>query len=155
MAERPDSDQDEKRDVPSAEPPLWIEIAKLAPSLLWFCLAVVVVWKTYDPLMELIKRGALRKIGVGAIELEFAEVHLRRVRGLDNQGIPESDQKALLERFDQLADQLEVTSILWVDDKHPGQNASLRPPLTSLGVNIDLATSTEDALNWIKRIMTL
>ena len=138
-----------KKEAAWGESPSWVEVAKLAPPVLWFCLALLVVVNTYDPLMDLVKRGALRKIGIGTVELEFAEVHLRRVRGLNDQGIPESEQKALLGRFDQLADQLEVTSILWVDDKHPEQNASLRPLLTSLGVNIDLATSTEDALEWM------
>jgi CheY-like chemotaxis protein len=154
MARQPTSDRGEKKDTASADfyPP-WMEIVKLVPSILWFCLAAIVIFKSYDPLMNLVKQGAIQKIGVGAVQIEFAkvEVHLQRVRGLDNQGIPESDQKQLLERFNQLAEQLAVTSILWVDDQNPQQNASLRPLLTSLGVNIDLATSTADANKWLNQ----
>jgi hypothetical protein len=121
---------------------------KLVPKLLWFGLALGVLVVSYHPVMELIKNGGLRRIGVGTVQLEFAEIHLRHVRGLQDQGISESDQKILLSRFDALADQLGAASILWVDDKHPQQNASLRPLLNSLGVNIDLANSTEDAMKW-------
>lgn len=130
-------------------PPFWTEIIKLLPTLLWFGLVLGIVLASYRPVMEQIKKGGLRRIGVGNVQLEFAEIHLRHVRGLQDQGISESDQKVLLGRFDTLADQLGAASILWVDGKHPQQNASLRPLLNSLGVNIDLANSTDDAMKWL------
>lgn len=130
---------------------LWAKLASLMPSFLWFALAAIVVWKAYDPLLELVRQGALRKIGVGTFQIEFAEVLIRRVRGLDKQGISESDQKILLDRFSRLSDRLQRRSILWVDNDHPQQNASLRPLLSSLGVNIDLASSTNEAWKWLSQ----
>lgn len=126
-----------------------VEVLKLVPTLLWFSLVAILLFHTFSPLMELVKRGALRKVGIATVELEFAEVRLRQVRGLENQGISETEQAALLERFENLSDRLAATSILWVDDNHPHQNASLRPTLASLGVNVDLAKSTSEAQKWL------
>lgn len=138
-----------KNQTQAAPESLWTAVVPIVPSLLWFLLAAFVVWQTYGVVLELVRAGALRKIGIGTVQLEFAAFQLTKVRDLENQGLTEAEQKHLLWRFSQLGEALSTTSILWVDDGHPAQNASLRPLLQSLGVVVDLATSTEDAFKWL------
>lgn len=50
-----------------------------------------------------------------------------------------------------MAQKLRGAFVLWVDDKNPSQNVEERRALNSLGIQFDLATSTDEAIRWLDR----
>jgi CheY-like chemotaxis protein len=129
--------------------PVWLEAIKAAPPLLWGILALIIVFEIGPDLLRLVKIAAVTKIGIGAINLELAQRRLGEVRGLDATGIPPAVQVQLKRRFANVADYASEAQILWVDDQNPQQNARERRVLSTLSIPIDLANSTNEALNWL------
>jgi hypothetical protein len=134
---------------PKADSFPWLEIVRAIPPLLWAILALVVVFGIGPDITRLVKIGAVTKIGIGTLDLELAQKRLAEVKGLDEAGIPENVRDQLKRRFAYVADTANEAQILWVDDKHPQQNVLLRRVLASLSIPIELAKSTDEALQWL------
>jgi CheY-like chemotaxis protein len=131
--------------------PLWLEVLKAIPALLWVILALVVVVAVGPDVRRLVKIGAVTKIGIGTINLELAQRRLAEVKGLDAAGIPQPTQVQLKQRFANIADYANEARILWVDDQHPQQNLRLRRVLSTISMPIDLANGTNEALKWLEQ----
>jgi hypothetical protein len=129
----------------------WLEIIKAAPALLLTLLALIAAYEIGPELWKLFKSGAVTKIGIGAVNLELAQRRLTEVKGLDASGVPKAEQDKLKRRFLNVADYANEARILWVDDQHPQQNVRERRVLSALSIPIDLATSTDAALGWLRR----
>lgn len=131
----------------------WFEFSKMVPQLLWFGLAAVAFYLLYPILLLLIESGGISKIGVAGVVVELTNVPGRRDDQIDaaKQGLMSSeDRKELTKRFHRLADKTIGANILWVDDKHPQQNVRERRVLLAASMNVDLARSTDEALEWLR-----
>jgi hypothetical protein len=84
------------------------------------------------------------------VNLEVAQKRLNEVKGLDAAGIPLSVQTQLKRRFANVVDTANEVRLLWVDDQHPYQNLRERRVLQSLAMGVDLAKTTQEAMEWLK-----
>jgi hypothetical protein len=139
-----------KRDnKPIEKNPLWLDVIKAAPPILWVLLAFIAFFEIGPEVWRLVRAGAITKIGIGVVNLEVAQKRLNEVKGLDAAGIPESVQTQLKRRFAKVVDTANEVRFLWVDNEHPYRNLRERRVLQSLGIEIDLAKSTQEAKTWL------
>ena len=121
---------------------VWLEVLKVAPQLIWVLLAIAVVYFFKDSALHALQQNSVTKLGVGILQIEFAQKQIQAAAATKSQEIPAT----LRDRIERSASKLAGTTILWVDDK-PSNNLAERRALTSLGVVIDTATSTAEAMN--------
>jgi hypothetical protein len=96
----------------------------LSPHLLWFALAVVVLTALWPTLVIIIKSGAISKVGIGPLQLEFIQNFkqtLEKVRGFENQPISAQDREHLTARYQNIIDKARGTS-----DQLPAKNGMPR-----------------------------
>lgn len=131
--------------------PSWVEIVKLIPSLLWFCLALVAVLVLAKPALKLLNEGRITKVGIGIVEVDLAQDAVAKIK--DGAGIPRTSAqfKPIADRAKDIQEKLTGAYVLWVDDNNPSQNVQERRALESFGIRFDLASSTEEALKWLDR----
>ncbi|MBO3751016.1 response regulator [Streptosporangiaceae bacterium NEAU-GS5] len=135
---------------------LWGKLIDAIPALLWVVFALVVYFSLRRPLMEAMPR--MTKIGALGVEVTFAEVERLLVKaaesGDESSGIePEvsrAGRRAVIRRLDHAADYLRAGHILWVDDL-PQNNSYLTALFKQLGMTVDEALSTEEALVLLDR----
>lgn len=123
-------------------------------SLLWFGLAASACYLLFPLVSEVLHRGFLNKIKVGIVEVELQHVPSRPLN-LDvangSIAIEESARKRISARFVSISEKLLGATVLWVDDNHPVQNVAERRVLTAAGINVDIARSTAEAIQWLAR----
>ncbi len=128
----------------------WLDFLKAAPPILWLLLASFAFFEIGPDVWRFVKAGAVTKIGIGVVNLEIAQKRLNDVKGLDAAGIPPSVQAQLKRRFANVVDTANEVRLLWVDDAHPYKNLRERRVLRSLAMEVDLATNTLEAMDWLR-----
>lgn len=131
-----------------------INIVELTSLLLWFSLVVAVLIVFYKPIRhELLPRlGGLNVMGV---EFAFVEDSIDAAIELAEKNpqwkveILPTDKKRVLNRAKQHLDIFRQAQILWVDD-HPEHNVNERRMFRQLGAEIDIAKSTDEALEMLR-----
>lgn len=124
-----------------------VALFNFIPAILWVLLVVVLIAIYYKPIRDdLIPRmGGLK---LGPLEFTFIQQELQAAaekRGAEISGIEGS---RVLRRAQKVAQFIQGAQILWVDD-HQDNNISLRRILRALGIFIDLAETSADALSMI------
>lgn len=124
---------------------LGMELIKASPRLLLGLLVVLVVLWLGEPIAALLDRST--KIGIGPVSVEAAQATLRKAK-VSKETAAQFDQ-AQVEKLTQLyTDTLEITPkphLLWVDDQ-PANNRELVDFLELMGVSVQVARSTQEAL---------
>ncbi|MBN1483946.1 MAG: response regulator [Chloroflexia bacterium] len=133
-------------------PEIVSQLIGLIPSAIWFLLVLILVLVFYKPIRhDLLPRlGGLRLMGV---EMTFAREELEQALEESRKSekpVSEKEQSQLLRRAQRAAPALQGAQILWVDD-HPEFNLSERRLLRSLGIYVDLARSTGEALPLLRQ----
>ncbi len=128
-----------------------INIVELTSLLLWFFLAVALLIVFYKPIRhELLPK--LSGMNVMGVEFAFVEDSIDAAIELAEKNpqwkveIPPADKKRVLNRAKQHLAIFRQAQILWVDD-HPENNRNERRMFRQLGAEIDIAKSTDEALD--------
>lgn len=127
-----------------------VEIIKIIPSIFKISTILIVFllfYKQikYDLLPRLI---GLKLLGV---EANFIEEELNRVVQIKTGNNVDRDHTNVIKRARLAFSVLRGAKVLWVDDK-PGNNISEQRILHSLGIFLDIAGSTDEALPMIKKV---
>ncbi len=130
------------------------ELIKIAPAILWFLFAVSVFGLFYRQIQnDLVPY--LRNFKAAGIELSFVReaidsaIELAEKSPQWNVEVPSMDKEKVLRRVKQHMKILQDATILWVDD-HPENNRNERKMFHQLAVQVDIAKSTDDALDMLK-----
>lgn len=126
-------------------------IASLLPHLLWFVALLVTLMLFGESVRKLADRASLSKVGLGPLEIRFAEQAALNIQGKDGAFKTPKEFKPIADRAQLMAEQLQGSHILWVDDNNPSQNVQERRVLEAFGIRFDLSASTNDALKWLER----
>lgn len=124
---------------------LWVELIKLAPQLCWLLMVGVALWWFYGPIKKLIEANMISKFGVGIVQIEFVKSQIQQAASKRSEKIPES----LRDRIERTTQKFVDVSILWVDD-NPPNNILERKALSSLGITIDTANNSDEAIKYLK-----
>lgn len=131
-----------------------VELIKTIPSLLWFLLVLVVIRLFYRPIQdELLPH--LTTLKAAGVELSFVKdsidsaIKLAEKSPQWNVVVPTEDKEHALNRVRQHLKLFRDAQILWVDD-HPENNLNERGMFRQLKAEIDIARSTEEALEMLK-----
>lgn len=133
----------------AASPSEWLEFAKLIPSLLWFGLAVTLIWS----LWPYIKRDLIPNLSgfkAFGVELTFARVQLDQAAAHAGIEVSVNDRSQVLRRAAAAARALIGMRILWVDDNLEDNESEVHL-LKSLGLYVDQVTSSDEALTRLAR----
>ena len=122
-------------------------LVKTIPSVLWVVFAALVYLTLRRALIPEFQR--LSRLKAPGVELTFAQRLLDEAVTAEADGQmaapPASDRRAAVSRLEHALDVMRDGRILWVDD-HPSSNASLTSLFTRVGMHVDSATSTAEAL---------
>jgi len=122
-------------------------LVKTIPAVLWVVFAALVYLTLRRALIPQFQR--LSGFKAPGVELTFAERLLDEAVTAEADGQtaapPASDRRAAVSRLEHALDIMRDGRILWVDD-HPSSNASLTSLFTRVGMYVDSATSTTEAL---------
>jgi CheY-like chemotaxis protein len=126
-----------------ASAPYWVEALKALPQIGWLVLAAVLCYALLGPILLIFKQNAVSKLGMGVtgVSIEFVQRQIDEAARAKSQDIP----KALKSRISRTTKNMFEVSILWLDDE-PFINSTARRAMTSLGIAVDLARSTEEAI---------
>jgi len=130
-------------------PEVTVELIKLIPSVLWILFVAISVAVFYKPIRrELLPRmSGFKAFGV---EATFTREELDRAIEKQAAQVSENDRSQVLRRAQRVIPVLQGAQILWVDD-NPDNNIYERRILRSLGVFVDLARSTGEALSMLQQ----
>lgn len=131
-----------------------IELIKIIPSILWFLLVIAVLLLFYRPIRDdlLPKLGEFKAMGVElsfVIDLINASIELAEKSPQWKVEVSSADKERVLNRTKQHLKIFRDAQILWVDD-HPENNLNERRMFRQLNAEIDIAKSTEEALEILK-----
>lgn len=133
---------------------LWGKLIDMIPGVLWIVFAFVVYIGIRKPLRDAMPR--MTRIGALGVEVEFTEVERLLTKAAESDPgnaeapVSRADRRAVIRRLDHSAIYLKGGRILWVDDI-PENNAYLSALFRELGMVVDEATSTDEALNLLDR----
>ncbi len=129
-----------------------VELIKLIPTLLWISLIVAVLVAARAQMLLRVRDLTGFKLGPTGVEATFI------VRALENaekaSAIPaekmatSSDRSVVARRAERNREVLRGAQLLWVDD-NPNNNYYEISLFSALGITVDTALTTEDALNMI------
>ena len=114
--------------------PLWLEALKLVPQIAWVLVGVYILFLFAGPLSRTLEQGSITKFGIGVMQIEVAQ----------KQEIP----VGLKARIERMPRALFDAAILWLDD-NPVNNVVERRALASLGLTVDTARTTAEALTML------
>ena len=120
-----------------------LEFVRIIPSIGWILAAIFAVYVFYQPIKDTLARNQIRSIAIGIVQLELEKLPATYD---SNDSLNMSQVQTIADRASRFSDKLRGAKILWVDDKNPAQNIRERVALESLGVQIDLAVTTKDAI---------
>lgn len=128
-------------------PEVTVELIRLIPSGLWILFLTVMVAVFYRPIKHrlLPRMSGFRVFG---IELTFASEELDKAVATGRPQVSTDERSLVLQRAATVASVIRGGKILWVDD-NPDNQVHERRTLHSLGVSIDLAGSTDEALSML------
>lgn len=144
-------------------PEVTVELIRVIPTLLWVAFAAVLIFIFRGTIERdvLPRIGEVKAFGIRValiqVELEKAAVNMSEKvieEGVSREKIPvisESERQQLLRRIKKVAPIIQGAQILWVDD-NPDGNISERKILRSLGIFVDLAEKSREALSMIPQI---
>jgi CheY-like chemotaxis protein len=130
-------------------PEVTIELVKLIPSILWVFLVAILIAVFYRP----IRRELLPKMqGIHAfgIEVTFLQGELDKAIAKQGNEVSQGERSQVLRRAQRVVQSIQGAQILWVDD-NPDNNIYERGILRSLGLFVDLARTTNEALSMISQ----
>jgi CheY-like chemotaxis protein len=148
MAAKSDKGMAEKSDRQTS--PFLVELIRIAPQILWILLVLYIVSLVFTPVITALQRGQGVELKVSEFTLKVVEQRLIGARTAA--GTPISREEAevtfgsLSERIERSRRQLAGATVLWVDDGHPLQNANYLRALGALGISIDTARTTDEAM---------
>lgn len=122
----------------------WSDLVKVLPQIGWLALAAVLIYWFHGPILKTFEQNNIAKLGVAGVQVEFVQKQVQQAASSKSQSIP----PALKDRIERTAKRLFEASILWVDD-NPANNLAERRAFTSLGITIDTAKSTDEALKYL------
>jgi len=126
-------------------PEVAIEIIKIIPGILWFIFVVILVIRLYEPIKtELLPH--LRELKVFGVEATFIREELEKAAKKQETEISQEARSKVERRLHRDIPLLRKMRVLWVDDD-PGNIAYESRILRSVGVYIEVVTSTEQALS--------
>jgi CheY-like chemotaxis protein len=128
-----------------------IEILKVAMPLLWFIFVVALVAVFYKPIRDDL---VPRLCGLKAMGVEFSFIQESMDSAIElaektpewRVDVPERDKERALRRARQNLSLFVNTRFLWADDV-PRNNRNERRMFRNAGVTVDIATSTQEALD--------
>lgn len=124
-------------------------VINILPSLLWFVLALIVLIFYRKNLSEIMTHlGSFEALGVKFVTIQNsidAAIDLAEKSPQWKVEIPPAEKRQALRRARQRVSLFKGIQLLWVDD-HPENNLNERRMFRQLGVDIDSAKSTEEAL---------
>ncbi len=130
------------------------KLIELIPSLLWFFLVVFILLLFYRPIRDnlLPKLGSLKAMGVEilfAADSMDASIELAEKNQRWTVKVSAVDKRRVLNRVKQHLNILKGAQALWVDDC-PENNINERRMFRQLETEIDIARSTQEALDILK-----
>lgn len=125
-------------------PPVWFEVIKLAPQFAWLAIGILLLSSFSGPVLKMLEHSNITKFGIGVLSIEVAQSQIKKAATEQNQNIPQT----LNSRIERLPRTLFDSSILWLDD-NPQNNVSERRALSSLGLTVDTARTTNEALKML------
>jgi Response regulator receiver domain len=129
------------------DPEVQVALIQLLPAALWVAFWVVLVWIFYRPIRdEVIPRLSSFKVmgvEVGLRNLDEAA----KAKGMT---LSTEARTRVGRRAQRAADIVQGAQILWVDD-HPSGNRDLVRTLTSFGMVVDVARSSNEAFDMLDR----
>jgi CheY-like chemotaxis protein len=137
------------------DPKLGAEIIKLVPSILWFVLILIVILLFYRPLRNELLPNLIGIKAMG-VEISFVKESIEAAVELAEKSpqwkveISPTDKERVLNRVKKHLKIFRDVQILWVDD-HPENNLNERRMFRQLNAKIDIARSTEEALEFLKK----
>ena len=122
-------------------------LVKTIPAVLWVVFAALVYLTLRRALIPQFQR--LSRLTAPGVELTFAQRLLDEAvtaePGAHTAAPPASERRAAVSRLEHALEIVRDGRILWVDD-HPSSNAALTSLFTRVGMHVDSATSTTEAL---------
>lgn len=121
------------------------ELIGLIPNVLWVLLIAGIVAAFYRPLRNQIlpRLGGVNAFGV---QVTFIQQELDKVIAQQGPNVTDKERSLVLRRAQRMMTITQGAQILWVDDA-PDNNVYLRGLLRSLGIFVDLAKNTFDAVS--------
>ena len=130
-----------------------IELLKALPGILQSLLLVTLVgllWVFRNPIKQNIL-PRLAGVKIFGVEFQLMKSSLDEAgKSLTNVKMSEDDKWSALKRAARVRSVLEGARLLWVDD-HPEGNTRLAKVLRKLGVTVDLAAESDEALEMLRR----
>ncbi|WP_405781128.1 response regulator [Streptomyces sp. NBC_00859] len=128
---------------------IWIQLIGTLPSVLWAAFATIVFLALRGPLVRSVipRLTVFRALG---FEFEMAGALLAQAADEAHVDVTPQDRSGALGRMEHAADVLRGGRILWVDD-HPENNTTLTRLFRSVGMAVDTARSTAEALAALRR----
>jgi CheY-like chemotaxis protein len=122
-----------------------LELAKLLPHIAWVLVAGFILFWFATPLRSALEQGVITKVGIGVLQLEITGGRLQKAAEAKSQVIA----PGLKQRIERLPRATFDAAILWLDD-NPANNVAERRALASLGLTIDTAQTTAEALQMLR-----
>jgi CheY-like chemotaxis protein len=123
---------------------LWLETLKLVPQLAWVLVGAYLLFLFAGPILRTLEQGNITKLGVGVVQIEVAQKQIHQAATAQKQEIP-IGLKARIERAPRT---LFDAAILWLDD-NPSNHVVERRAFASLGLTVDTARTTAEALTML------
>lgn len=128
---------------------LFTAVLNVLPSLLWFAFVLIVVIAYRKNVSEILSRlGSFEAMGVKFVMVQDsidAAIELAEKSPQWKVEVPPAEKQQALRRARQRIGLFKGVQLLWVDD-HPENNLNERRMFHQLGVDVDSAKSTEEAL---------
>jgi CheY-like chemotaxis protein len=134
---------------------LWGKLIDAIPALAWVAFALVVYLTLRRPMLERVLPRLSQFKGLG-LEITLTEELLRQAteatEPADGQAtrVTPDERRGVLRRLDHATDYLSGGRVLWVDD-HPEYNQYIIRLLRQVGMRVDLAHDTDEALVALRR----
>lgn len=127
-------------------------ILKYVDTLVWPAVVMVFLYRFRRGIAELIARTRSLATPAGSVEFtERARELLDDAATEQQKGpLPTTARRGVLRRLARSAESLRDGKILWVDDR-PRNNMALVHLFESMGLQVDLALSTEDGLKRLRK----
>ncbi|MFE4259833.1 response regulator [Streptomyces sp. NPDC056883] len=126
----------------------WTELVSVVPGILWVAFATFAFLALREPIIQ--RFPQVRTFRGFGIEVELAEELLDRASDQGSAAPSPEARKGVVRRLDHAAEFLLGGRILWVDD-HPEGNSALIKLFRTVGMTVDTARSTEEALAQLRQ----
>ncbi|WUD78372.1 response regulator [Streptomyces sp. NBC_00510] len=128
---------------------IWIKVVGTVPAVLWVAFAATVYFTLRGTIIQRMvpRLTSLRALGV---EIELAGELLDRAQDESQTTVTATARRMALGRLEHAADLLRGGKVLWVDDRPEG-NVPLVELFRSVGMQVDLALSTDEAVPLFRR----